>query len=319
MRQKTPAAAWRKLLGLAVLFFAGAAGLWAQNNEGRVDSEVARSDLLNRLRPARVTDQVSATAETTPGDEDLGELAILSETASHRALTLFGNISEFFTTDASLVEDGIGSDWFTLLQAGINYQPHLGGGLNGDLSFRQDLYRYARYAELSFNATNLGAGLSYILPQLGNLSLSARYGFTFLTNASATTQTYHEQFLSFGMQKPYQLTDAQSVFTGLNAQIVLEGSPGFALRDQFYWYAGYQAQLTRRLSASAFYQIGYIPFRESGRADWNQILSGAVTYSFLEVFSLSTSLSAAFNSSNDSFFDYAVLNLGAGITGTLRF
>lgn len=317
MLKLTPQHGWKGRLSLIFALFSSGF-VWAQESEVRVDSEVARADLMGRMGQMRTTMQESF-AEPSPGDEDLGEQYLLTDAERYRPLSLYGNISEFFTSDASLVKDGIGSDWFTLMQVGINYQPHLGGGVYGDLSFQQNLYRYARYSELSFNATNLGAGLSYVIPQLGDLTLFGRYGFTFLTNASATTQTYHEQFLSFGLQKPFRLTRSQFLFTGLSSQIVLEGSPGFALRDQFYWYAGYQAQITSKLTGSAFYQIGYIPFRENGRADWNQILSGALSYSLLEYFSVSTSISAAFNSSNEPFFDYSVLNLGAGVTGTIRF
>ncbi len=292
--------------------------LHAQQAEARVDSEVARADLMGRIGEVMAASEGSF-AEASPGDDDLGEQYLLSASERYRPLSIYGNVTEFFTSDASLVEDDIGSDWFNLLQVGINYVPQIAGTLYGELTFRQDLYRYARYSELSFNATNLGAGLTYIIPQLGDLALSANYGFTFLTNSSASVQTYHEQFLRFGLQKPFRLTRAQFLFTGLTSQIVLEGTPGFALRDQFYWYAGYQAQITSRLSGSAFYQIGYVPFRENNRADWNQILSGALTYSFLEYFSASASISAGFNNSNDPFFDYSVLNVGAGVTGTLRF
>ena len=269
----------RLLAGLILLPFV-VLPLRAQQAEARVDSEVARADLMGRIGEVMAASEGSF-AEASPGDDDLGEQYLLSTSERYRPLSIYGNVTEFFTSDASLVEDDIGSDWFNLLQVGINYVPQIAGTLYGELTFRQDLYRYARYSELSFNATNLGAGLTYIIPQLGDLALSANYGFTFLTNSSASVQTYHEQFLRFGLQKPFRLTRTQFLFTGLTSQIVLEGSPGFALRDQFYWYLGYQVQITSRLSGSAFYQIGYVPFRENTRADWNQSLSGALTYSFL--------------------------------------
>ena len=284
----------------------------------RLDGDVARSTIMDRVSSAASGPDFQF-AEASPGDDDLGEQRLLTARDRYRSLTLYGGVSEFFTTDASLVDDGIGQDWFTLMQVGANWMPYLGNNLYGDFSVRQDFFRYAEYSSLSFNNTSLGGGLVYVLRQLGDLSVSAKYNFNLLTTAEASSELYHDQNLTFGVQKPYMINRAQLLYTGLTAQIVLEGTPGAALRDQFLFYAGYQAQVTRNLTATAFYQIGYLPFRENQRADWNQILSAGLSYQILEWFSLNTSISGSFNTSNESFYDYSVLNVGAGITATLKF
>jgi hypothetical protein len=257
-------------------------------------------------------------AAPSPGDDDLGEQQLLTARERYRSFTIYGGVSEFFTTDASLVDDGIGQDWFTLMQAGANWMPYLGSNLYGTLSVRQDLFRYARYSSLSFNNTSLGGGLVYVFRQLGDLSASAKYNFHLLSNASASSQLYHDQNLTFSLQKPFVISRAQLAYTGITTQIVLEGTPGTALRDQFLWFIGYEAKLTRHLTASAFYQMGYLPFRENRRADWNQIVSVGLSYNILEWLALNASISGSFNSSNDSFYDYSVLTLGAGVTIAIK-
>lgn len=304
-------------LGLAVCIFSANAQQSTSSLE-RLDGDVARSTIMDRVASAASGPDFQF-AEASPGDDDLGEQRLLTARDRYRSFTLYGGVSEFFTTDASLVEDGIGQDWFTLMQVGANWMPYLGSNLYGDFSVRQDFFRYAEYSSLSFNNTSLGGGLVYVVRQLGDLSVSAKYNFNLLTTAEASSELYHDQNLTFGVQKPYMINRAQLLYTGLTAQIVLEGTPGAALRDQFLFYAGYQAQVTRNLTATAFYQIGYLPFRENQRADWNQILSAGLSYQILEWFSLNTSISGSFNSSNESFYDYSVLNVGAGITATLKF
>ncbi len=283
-----------------------------------VESDVQRMDLANRISGTTLSSQVGF-APPSPGDEDLGEQLLLTSNAGYQPFTIYGSVTEFFTTNASLVDDGRGADWFNLMQAGVNWLPQLSGNLFGEFTARQDLFRYAKYSELSFNSTNLTGGLIYVIRQLGDLSVYGRYGFTLLTNASANNQLYHEQYLKFGLQKPFILSRAHFVYTGISAHVPLGGAPSEALRDQFVGYLGYQAMLTRSVSASAFYQIGYIPFRDTGRRDWNQILSGSISYNILKYFSASASVSAAFNSSNESYFDYSVLNLGMGVSGNVQF
>lgn len=258
-------------------------------------------------------------ADSSPGDADLGEQLLLTPRQKYQAFYLYGSATEFFTSDATLVDDDFGSDWFTMLQAGINYTPHITGNLYGEAFVRQDLFRYARYPDLNFNSTNLGAGLIYVVRSLGDLSIYGRYGYTLLTNSSSSSRIYDEQFFNVGFQKPWQINRAQTVWMGFNAIIPVAGSPGFALRDQFAAYTNYQLALTRRVTFTALYQIGYFSFRENNRADWNQILSASLTAQIWEWFSASATVSGAFNSSNESFYDYSVLNVGLGINGAIQF
>lgn len=322
MKTKYPGSpAWRALLKISLY-----GGLWALSgsfavaaeNSPTVESEVQRAGIMERLADS-VPSSVIGFAEPSPGDSDLGEQLLLTPQQRYQSFYFYGGATQFFTSDATLVDDNFGADWFTMLQAGINWTPHLGGNLYGEAFVRQDLFRYARYPELNFNSTNLGAGLIYVVRPLGDLSVYGRYGYTFLTNAAASNQIFDEQFLKFGLQKPFQFSRAHTLWLGTNATISLAGSPSFSLRDQFAGYASYQVSLSRRLSFNAFYQLAYYPFREGGRADWNQILSGSLSYQVWEWFTLSTLVSGAFNTSNESFYDYSVLNLGFGLNAAIQF
>jgi hypothetical protein len=287
-------------------------------NQATGEADFQRASLMDTLANT-VPSPTAGFATPSPGDSDLGEQLLLTPRQRYQPFYVYGGVSEFFTSDATLVGDDFGSDWFTMIQAGINYTPHLTGNLYGEAFVRQDIFRYARYPELNFNSTNLGAGLIYVVRQLGDLSIYGRYGYTFLTNAEASRSIYDEQYFKFGLQKPWQINRAQILWSGLSATIPVAGSPGFALRDQFVGYLNYQVSLTRSLTANAFYQIGYFPFRENGRADWNQIVSGSLTWQAWKWFSASATVSGAFNSSNESFYNYSVLNLGFGLNAAIQF
>lgn len=284
-----------------------------------VESDVQRSQMMGRLSEASPTRSTLATAEPSPGDIDLGEQVLLTAPERYRSLSLYGGATQFFTSDASLVADDIGADWFTMMQAGVSWTPHLGGGLYAEAVAQQDLFRYAQYSQLSFNSTTLSSGLIYVVRSLGDLSLSARYGWNLLTNASASDRIFDEQVIRLGLQKPWTLAAGHTVWVGTNAAINLAGSPGYALRDQFSGSLIYEGALTSRVSLTGMYQVGYYPFREGGRADWNQFVSGGVTTKIVDWFSVSVLVSGVFNHSNESYYNYSVLNVGGGLNATFRF
>jgi hypothetical protein len=316
----SPTCRHRALFLTLLAFLVSSIPLSAQDQAANVvvDADVARGSLLNRVATSALTTQAGFAAPS-PGDPDLGEQLLLTRNERYRSLSLFGSVDEFFTTNAFLTRNNVRSDWFTAMQAGALWLPHISGNLYGQATVRQQLFRYARFSELSFNSTELGAGLIYVFRQLGDLSLSGGYVYNLLTNASSTQEIFHEQVLRFSLQKPFVLSRAHYLYTGLTADVVLAGQPEYALRHRFYGFAGYQVALTRMLSANVFYQIGYLPFLENQRSDWNQIISGSLVLSPTNWFSVSTSLNAAFNASNDSFFEYNVLNVGVGVNALFRF
>jgi len=293
------------------------AGL-AQSSSEVTNANVGTSDVMNRVTAATLSSQ-SAFAPTSPGDSDLGEQLILTRSERYRSLTVFGDAYEYFTTNAFLTRTAPQSDFFTLLQAGAIWMPHLTGNLYGEATVREQLYRYARFSELNFNSLDVGGGLIYVIRQLGDLSVFGRYNFNLITNSSVNADLYHDQTLKFGLQKPFLLSRAHFVYTGISAEVVLEGEPDYALREKIGGYLGYQISLTRSLKANVFYQLFYLPYRQNGRADWNHLLSTSLTWDVLPGFSVNAVVSGIFNESNESFYQYNALNLGAGLTGQLKF
>ncbi len=298
-----------------ILLALGATGALAQS---QVNTDVERSDMMTTLT-TQLAGPATGNIMESPGDADLGDQRVLVPDDRYKSFTLFSNVSEFYTTNAALTNGGEQSDWFTAMQFGAAWVPRITGNLFGEATALQQLFRYANLSGLSFNSLDLGAGLIYVVRELDDLSLFARYNYNLLTNASSDGSLFYQQIIRLGLNKPFVFSRAHSATVGLIADLNLDGWPGYALRNRFALLTGYQVNLTRLLQANLFYQIGYFPFAETARRDWNQLVSLGFTLNINPRFSINTSVSGGFNSSNDAFYTYSVLNTGVGVSANYKF
>lgn len=308
----------RPISTLLVLFLASPLAARAQDRVVTADTDVSRRDLVTAITGQAFSPEPGF-ATPSPADQDLGEQRLLVPDTRYKPFTLFANASEFYTSNAALANGGGQGDWFTALQFGASWLPRIAGTLYGEVSATQQLYRYADLSGLSFNSLDVGGGLIYIFRNLGDLSAFARYNYNLLTNASASDLTFYQQTIRLGLQKPFVFSRAHSATVAVNTDLNLDGWPDYALRNRFALLAGYQANLTRYLQGSLFYQIAYFPFLDTSRRDWNQILSAGLACNFTPWFSINASVSASFNNSNENFYTYSVLNTGGGVSALIKF
>lgn len=282
------------------------------------DASVSRNDMMSAI-----TGQIFATdpdhAPPSPADPDLGEQRLLLPHDRYKAFTLYANASEFYTSNAFLSNGGAQPDWFTNLQFGGAWVPHITGGLYGEVSALEQLYRYANFSGLSFNSLDLGGGLIYVSRKLEDTAFFARYNYNLLTGASSSSAMFYQQTIRLGVQKPFVFSRAHNATVGLGTDLNLGGWPSYSLRNRFAALGAYQVNLTRIVQLNLFYQLAYFPFLDNSRRDWNQVLSAGVAFNFSPRFSINASVSASFNDSNEEFYDYSVLNTGAGVSANIKF
>lgn len=282
------------------------------------DADVSRSEMMGTIT-RQIFAQNPDVAPPSPADNDLGDQRLLVPDDRYKAFTLFANASEFYTSNAFLSNGGAQSDWFTAMQFGAAWVPHITGSLYGEVTALQQLYRYATFNGLNFNSLDLGSGLIYPIRQLDDLTVFARYNFNLLTNDASNQTLFYQQTIRLGLQKPLVFSRAHSGTLGFLTDINLDGWPDYAVRNRFALLAGYQVNLTRILQANLFYQVAYFPFVETSRQDLNQILSAGLSLNFSPRFSIVASVSAAFNSSNEDYYNYSALNTGAGVSANIKF
>ena len=117
-----------------------------------------------------------------------------------------------------------------------------------------------------------------------------------------------------------QVSDMQRHgFTVGAVGIIGLSDPRSAERSQLGAFLGYHLQLTRRLQTEIFYRPAVHFYTDSGRADFNQIISWNLRYRFNDWAELNATASYGLNRSDRSVFDYNVLTTGASVALTLRF
>ncbi|GAB4246019.1 MAG: hypothetical protein OHK005_11700 [Candidatus Methylacidiphilales bacterium] len=267
-------------------------------------------------RPSsRVTDNI---APSSPGDDDLGLQQILSRRERYKAFTIFGDVSSYYTSNAFLTKRNTLSDAYVVGQVGALWQPQIVGNLFGELSLRQQFFRYDEFDVLDFNAFNTGAGLFYLLSDFGDILVSLRYNYQRLSPRDSFAAFYENHSITPGAQKVFPFSRAHYAYVGWNSQISFT-DPNGPQRDEHSLFVGYSANLTRSLVAQAYYRLAYFDYSRGNREDLNQTLSGGLSYNFTDWLSLNGSVAGTFNHSNQPAFDYDSVSVGGGLSMRYRF
>ncbi|MFQ3669869.1 MAG: outer membrane beta-barrel protein [Verrucomicrobiia bacterium] len=264
---------------------------------------------------SRIADTI---APSSPGDDDLGLQQILSRRERYKAFSIFGDISSFYTSNAFLTKRNTRSDAYIVGQVGALWQPQIVGNLFGELSLRQQFFRYDEFEVLDFNAFNTGTGLTYLLSDFFDILVSLRYNYQRLSPRDSFAAFYENHSITPGAQKLFPFSRAHYAYVGWSSQISFT-DPNAPQRDEHALYLGYNANLTRHLVAQAYYRFAYFDYAVGGRDDINQTLSAGLSYNFTEWLSLNGSVAGNFNNSNKPAFDYQTATLGGGLSLRYRF
>lgn len=290
----------------------------------------ARQAQIDQNRQVNINQDVSgppvenATAfdtEAAPskGDDDLGQQLILKEKAKFRPFNIFGSFDSYYTTNVALTKNNQLDDAFYVGQVGASYTPRITDNLYGEVTVREQFFRYDQYGVLDFDSFNAGGGLSYILSNFYDIGLSGRFNFNRLTDAQQGQEFYKEYSLTFTQQKAFVLSRAHYVYVGALERVNMS-DPVVPQRNEYALFTGYQAKLTRNLDAGLYYRLSWFDYATGGRDDLNQNLSLGLTYNIMEWLSLNASTSFGFNNSNQpAFFNYDVINTGGGLSLNYKF
>ncbi len=262
---------------------------------------------------------VDSLAPASSGDPDIGEQVLLQPADSYRAFSAWSNWNYFWTSNPDLLEDTAGSDGLLAGSVGGSYLPYLGRNLFAEFTVEQSIYRYARRTDLDFDALSLTAGLVYVIRDLDDLTLFTNYGYDLLTDRRWSGEIFHSHTITTGMRKVFAISRGQRIYSSLSADFVLAGQPDYALRHDFAWLSGYQANLTRNLKMDLYYQLSAQAYTSTERADLNQLIGGGLTLGITKWLSVQTTATLGINNSTEEFYDYFSANLGGGIGVLVNF
>ena len=261
----------------------------------------------------------SSFAPASPSDPDLGEQVLLQPAQQYQPFSIYTNWSGFWTSNPDLLDSSGGSDTFLVGTVGVNYLPYFGRNLFGEFTVQQSIYRYATNSDLDFNALTATAGLIYVIREWDDLTLFARYEYDLLTPSGYNEDLFNDQSINFGLRKSWILNRAILAYGSLSADFSLGGQPDDALRNDFSALLGWQFGLTRVVKADIYYRASAQAYHADGRADFNQLIGGGLTFDVTRWLSVQTLSSIAINSSNDETYSYFAANLGGGISLMVTF
>lgn len=257
-------------------------------------------------------------APESPGDNDIGEQLLLKEKKTYKTFAVFADTTGSWTDNVALAKRGKNSDRFMVGTVGVSALPQMTPTLLGEVTVKNQWYRYDTYNILDFNSFNAGGGLTYIFQELDGTAVYGRYNFNSLSDGDHGDEFYKNHTLTFGIFKAYSLSKAHYLFTSWSSQVSMT-DPAGSQRDDHGFTLGYHADLTRSLGLDASARFGYAPYDFGGREDISETVAMGLSYKLIDELTLSASWSQTFNQSNQPIYNYEVMNVGVTLAGKLSF
>ena len=258
-------------------------------------------------------------AVESENDADIGEQEILKRIERYEPFTVSVATPIYYTSNVALVRNGERSDTIFAPAAGIFYAPRFTQTLYGSFSVQRQEFYYDKFSALDFGSFDVRAGLSMILPKAHNLILRADYDYNRLTFSNSFDDFFNNHSIFLSAELPFRFGRAQQLSIGGDTNVSLGASPSVPQRDEFDFYVGYSASLTRALSVSAVGRIFVRDYRAIDRTDVSEVFALTANYRFNKYISAGAATTLAWSQSNKSVFDYDVANIGGALSLTFKF
>jgi hypothetical protein len=305
----------QKLTGLFICLLLSTAAI-ARSQQA--ESSITQARLFpNPTSPGATSVDANGTAlpeeksASDSGDDSFGAQIILKNQERRRLYTVFADVSAYHTNNVDLDAARSRSDSFLAGNVGAAWRPAIRPDLIADFSGGMSAFRYDRASELDFEKLWAGAGLSWAVPRADRIIIFGRYDFSEVLDASNNELLQDHEF-SVGAQKIFVLGRSHYLAAGLTGIVGLS-TPRSEQRDQAAIHAAYHLQVTRSFDIDLLYRYAAQFYNESDRIDRNQTLSLSLGIAATPWLRVAGSISAARNDSNQSAFEYDVLNLGGGL------
>lgn len=259
-----------------------------------------------------------ATPEEENADADLGEQWVMKNSEKPKLWSFFADVSGFYTSNVALTRKPEFSDSFLVASVGVNYARPIGKNWNFNAGLSETFFRYNTFTDFDFNSLNVGFGLSTVLQPLWGTVAAFQYNFNWMTHDIGSNELFNGHTFALSANKSFRLTTADSLTFGVGGSYNL-ADPSSLQRVDTTIFATYSIALTRNLGFSANYRFGYFNYFNTPRYDWSNSLTGSLHYDINHWFSVNFSISGTWNDSNEEEYRYKSMNLGGGLTGTIRF
>ena len=262
----------------------------------------------------------TSTAPESPGDDDLGDQVILSNSEKTTSFTAWLDSSLYWTDNSFNVGGVKTEDWFYVGGVNVSWQKPLGGRFYADAYFGQHWYRYDTDTRLNYDMGEVRFGVLAVMPELRNAVLSLHYGYQRITDGIDNEELYEAHLIRLGLQKTFLIDHRNSVAVAIASTFAAGTSPQLLQRHEHALQLAYNLKLASKWHLSTSYRLAYFDYINfQGREDWYQNLGISLNYLPTDNFEISLGYYFAVNSSNNSYFDYQTQLGGLSIAGKIRF
>jgi hypothetical protein len=256
--------------------------------------------------------------ESSSSDDDsLGAQMILKNEERSPVFVVSGTASVVYTSNVALSSADERHDVFAIAGAGIAWTPKLSPTVHAAVAANASMFRYSRTSELDFENFSLHAGLGWSPPSLKGITLFASYDFTELLSAEGR-HILADNVFTVGAQKAIPFGRAHGLVLATTGSVGIS-DPSSAQRSQLGASLLYRLQISRKAETEFLFRPAVHFYNDSGRVDFNQILSWNLRYRFTDWAEVNAFVSYGLNRSDRSAFDYDVVTTGAGAGVLIKF
>lgn len=259
----------------------------------------------------------AADADSKLLESEFGTQRLRPLVAEPPEMLLSLDVGGFFTTNAALTPGLEISDWVgrTVLRAA--WFPQITENLSFLTAASYGLWRYADTSALDFDDFGAQSGLVWktdsplLTGGIPAFSAWAQYRYNRIFSALAwSDRLYETHFIEAGMKKAWALSPSVTAWGAGNAALSVEGQPALFRRHEYSVQAGALWQITPRLSSTLLYRAALFDYVTDARCDVNHLLFLGLSCQLTSNVRADLFVSGVGNDSDNSIFDYEVINAG---------
>jgi hypothetical protein len=256
-------------------------------------------------------------------DENLGAQILVQRKPKPWTITLATDIGEIWSSNVFLVENDPVSDFALTHTDALTGNYKLTDELSFTGAYRFSLYRYNRLIIQNFDAHNATGSLNYSLPY--DISVYTGVGWTMVYSKPIDDSVYEEADWNIGVSKVVPLEffswmkDRTAAFVGYQTDLRWS-SPKDLDKLEVSPYVGLYYMIDPKVVGQLFYRWNYQHYQIHGRKDYNNSITGSVTWNPYEWMAVSGFSGYTDNNSlGKNSRNYSVVNTGGSVKFSWKF
>lgn len=285
-------------------------------------------DVLSPLSPP----QSALSAEEREAEEsgDLGQTVPLQSPARRKMFEIYSDTQYLLDNNVQLLPTHEQEDAVILQTFQASFSPPPWNKLASTFYLRYQLVRYDDFHSVEtttnvppkrtkisndFDALTIGGNLAF--PITGHWVTYGGFAGSRYTGHDGN-EFYKEFDTTVGLLYSTELGERVSFLGGYQFDW-RPASPAPTTRVDNGAYLGVNVSLIQKLGAQVLYRFRCLEYIHANRTDLDYLVTGSLYYSFNQYVNVRGFATLAKNYSSDSVFDYESVNLGGGLTLSVRF